>query len=69
LFLILPIHFFSEVALDVEAEAKSRNCNVILYNTNHVEEEEKNILISYLEIELWGYSWQHLQMMIKILNT
>lgn len=44
MFLILPIHFFSEVALDVEAEAKSRNCNVILCNKNHVEEEEKKYI-------------------------
>lgn len=40
--------FFSEVALGVEAEAKKRNCNVILCNTNYDEAEEKkyiNILI------------------------
>lgn len=40
--------FFSEVALGVEAEAKKRNCNVILCNTNYDEAEEEkyiNILI------------------------
>ena len=40
--------FFSEVVLGVEAEAKNRNCNVILCNTNYDEAEEEkyiNILI------------------------
>lgn len=40
--------FFAEVALGVESEAKKRGYNVILCNTNYLEEEEKkyiNILI------------------------
>lgn len=40
--------FFSEVVLGAEAEAKKRNCNVILCNTNYDEKEEEkyiNILI------------------------
>ena len=36
--------FFSEVALGVESEAKKRGYNVILCNTNYLEEEEKKYI-------------------------
>jgi len=36
--------FFAEVALGVESEAKKRGYNVILCNTNYLEEEEKKYI-------------------------
>jgi len=36
--------FFAEVALGIEAEAKKRNCNIILCNTNYIEDEERKYI-------------------------